>query len=147
VGVNAEFGRFNRLFIGASFGSQRVDFDVDALMDVSSVNTVVRPGLAIGYKGTAKCGLLCQLYGRIAHLMNDRHSHGSIFAPMFGFGLGYEFKQPMGHEGVLLSFPYHAVDPRRVWARRVGMASMRGRVRPVGHPVEEDLSGLRRQPE
>jgi hypothetical protein len=43
VGVNAEFGRFHRFFIGPSFGSQYLDYDVDPQQHYSNLNVVVGP--------------------------------------------------------------------------------------------------------
>ena len=90
TGLNIEFGRFHRLLVGLSFGSLYADFDADASGKPYNINTVVGPGLAIGYKGTAKFGLLWQVYGGICHMMNDQHVDHNTFAPLFGVGLGYK---------------------------------------------------------
>jgi hypothetical protein len=90
AGLNIEFGRFHRLLIGLSFGSLYVDFDADASDKPYNINTVVGPALAIGYKGTAKFGLLWQVYGGICYTMNDQHVGHNGFAPIFGVGFGYK---------------------------------------------------------
>lgn len=91
VGVNAELGRFHRLFIGPSFGSQYLDYDKDSLNNFSNVNTVVGPAMVLGYKGTARFGLMWLVYAGACYLLNDKHEQKPGFAPAFGMGLGYKF--------------------------------------------------------
>ena len=91
VGVNAEFGRSHRLFIGPSFGSQYLDYDKDSSDHFSNVNTVVGPAMVLGYKGTARFGLMWLIYGGMSYLINDKHEPKPGFAPVFGLGIGYKF--------------------------------------------------------
>jgi hypothetical protein len=90
LGVNAEFGRRHRIFISPHFSSQYLDYNEDPQGKISNKNTVVGPAIALGYKGTAKFGLLWQAYGGVSYPANDKHDHRNTLAPVFGLGIGYK---------------------------------------------------------
>jgi len=120
AGVNAEFGRRHRLFIGPSFGSHYLDYDRDSLGNLSNVNTVVGPAVVLGYKGTARFGLLWLVYGGLCYLTNDRHPGDKGFAPALGFlHKKYFHLTAAGHDGKII---FHcrrpAVPSRKLFCRR-----------------------------
>ncbi len=88
IGVNAEYGRFHRMFIGSSFGTQFLEWDSN-LPD--KVNTLYGPSFVAGYKGTSRFGLLWQIYIGIAYIINYKYSETqSNPVPAFGLGFGYK---------------------------------------------------------
>jgi len=91
IGVNAEVGRLHRVFISPHFSTQYLDYDEDTDGTKANKNTVVGPAVALGYKGTARFGLLWQVFGGVSYPVNDEHKHENSFAPVFGLGLGYKF--------------------------------------------------------
>lgn len=88
IGVNAEYGRFHRVFAGTSFGTQFIEQDSN---NSKNVRTLIGPSFVAGYKGTARYGLLWQIYIGIAYIINYKYSEmKSNPVPAFGFGFGYK---------------------------------------------------------
>jgi hypothetical protein len=89
IGVNAEYGKFQRIFAGPSFGTQFLEWDHDT---TSNVQAVIGPSFVLGYKGTAHFGLLWQVYLGAAYIINYKYSeHKDNPVPVFGLGIGYKF--------------------------------------------------------
>jgi len=90
-GVNVEYGRWHRVLAGVSFGSHYRDSDS---LPPAKARTMIGPALCLGYKGTASFGLVWQVYGGIAHIVNPVNNPNRLntdMAPAFGLGLGYKF--------------------------------------------------------
>lgn len=95
-GVDAEFGKMHRFFIGPIFGTLFIDEGKDK-DSVQIINTVVGPTLVAGCKWITRCGFLWELSAGIGYQMNNKVEHngeGGIsasLAPMFDLGIGYKF--------------------------------------------------------
>jgi hypothetical protein len=89
IGFNAEYGRFHRVFAGPSFGTQFLEWDSDTH---KNVQTLLGPSFVAGYKGTARFGLMWQIYIGIAYIINYKYTENkSNPVPAFGYGIGYKF--------------------------------------------------------
>jgi hypothetical protein len=89
IGVNAEYGRFHRVFAGPSFGTQFLEWNSDS---PQKVQTLRGPSFVAGYRGTARFGLMWQMYLGMAYIINYKYSETkSNPVPAFGFGIGYKF--------------------------------------------------------
>ena len=86
LGVNAEFGKFHRLFVGPNFGTHYIELPYDA---ANHRQTATGLAMVLGYKGTARIGILWQLYGGLAYIVNSKN--GDEVVPAFGLGIGYKF--------------------------------------------------------
>jgi hypothetical protein len=87
-GINAEFGKFHRVFIGPNF----LTFGLQA--DSSNANhyrSIIGPSLIVGYKGTARFGLLWQIAAGAGYSFNNQTTSSNFPAPVVGLGLGYKF--------------------------------------------------------
>lgn len=91
LGGQVEFGRSHRVFIGPSFGTQYIQYDEDQPKVYTNLRTIVGPAIAGGYKGTARFGLMWQVYGGACLLINESEQWRNTAAPVFGLGLGYKF--------------------------------------------------------
>ena len=48
--------------------------------------------MVVGYKATARFGLMWLVFGGVCYILNDKHpEHNHAFAPAFGLGVGYKF--------------------------------------------------------
>jgi hypothetical protein len=92
AGVNAEIGRFHRLFIGPSFGVQYLTYKIEDNGGIYDLRTVIGPALTFGYKGMARNGIMWQFFLGGCYYINDvRFPVPYGFAPVFGLGIGYKF--------------------------------------------------------
>jgi hypothetical protein len=86
LGVTAEFGGFHRLFAGTGFGTHYIELPYDS---ANHRQTAMGPSFVMGYKGTARIGILWQIYGGLAYIVNSKR--GDTIVPAFGVGIGYKF--------------------------------------------------------
>ncbi len=89
IGVNAEYGRFHRVFAGTSFGTQFIEWDSN---NPDAFHQTLRgPSFVAGYKSTSHSGFLWQIYLGISYIINYKYTENkSNPVPAFGFGIGYK---------------------------------------------------------
>jgi hypothetical protein len=85
IGINAEYGTFQRVFAGPSYGTQFMDVESDT---AHAGQTLSGFALVLGYKGTSSFGFLWLAYLGMGYVITTGY-HG--LAPTFGIGLGYKF--------------------------------------------------------
>jgi hypothetical protein len=95
IGAYLEYGKYHRIFIGPGFGTQWVHHEYDESEDrYYNIHTIIGPSFVVGYKGTARFGLLWQLHLGTAYVVNypeDYPGRKDNPVPAFGFGIGYKF--------------------------------------------------------
>lgn len=96
-GLNTEFFESHRLLTGLSFGTHEIDYETDSPGHENRLGTLIGPSMYVGYKGTARFGLLWILYGGVSGMVDNASGYlsdfpsSSTYGPVFGFGLGYKF--------------------------------------------------------
>lgn len=89
LGTNMELGKWHRFITGPSFGTQWVESDSG---NQNEFHTLHGLSFVAGYKGTARFGLLWQVYLGIAYITDYKFTENQDNpVPAFGIGLGYKF--------------------------------------------------------